>query len=284
MAPTKTLAKLANYAAKKWQQTDGVLNLSDPVRREKLMRIVPVQEVWGIGRQTTKRLNQLGINKVWDLASQSPKHIQANFNVVVARTVMELNGIACIDLEEIAPDKQQIVCSRSFSRRLTEYHELSKALSTYCLRAAEKLRKQCSVTGHISVFIRTSPFNSNEPHYQRTAALTLTSVTQDSRVIVKTANHLLKEIYKSGYAYQKCGVQLGKIQAESIPGQLDLFDSSTQSDGKKTMEIMDRINQRFPKAIGLAAAGFDKSWKPKNERISKHYTTDWSQLMTVKCE
>ena len=127
MGPTKTLAKLANFAAKKWKKTDGVLDLSDTVRREKLMRIVPVGEVWGIGSRTTTKLNQFGIHTVWDLATQPSKRIQAQFNVVVARTVMELNGIPCLELEEIAPDKQQIVCSRSFSRRLTEYQELSEA-------------------------------------------------------------------------------------------------------------------------------------------------------------
>ncbi|WP_340124481.1 hypothetical protein [Methylobacter svalbardensis] len=117
MGPTKTLAKLANFAAKKWKQTCGVVDLSDPVRREKLMRIVPVGEVWGIGSRTTAKLNQIGINTVWDLAIEPSKRIQAQFNVVVARTVMALNGISCLELEEIAPDKQQIVCSRSFSRR-----------------------------------------------------------------------------------------------------------------------------------------------------------------------
>ena len=135
MGPTKTLAKLANFAAKKWKQTGGVLDLTDPTRREKLMKIVPVDdEVWGIGRQTTKRLNQLGIQTVWDLAMQPLKTIQAQFNIVVARTVMELNGTACLDLEDLAADKQQIVCSRSFSRKLTELDEVSLAPSEYCTR------------------------------------------------------------------------------------------------------------------------------------------------------
>ncbi|WP_341325882.1 Y-family DNA polymerase [Methylotuvimicrobium sp. KM2] len=135
LGPTKTLAKLANFAAKKWPRTGGVLDLSDPVRREKLMRIVPVGEVWGIGPRTAAKLNQLGIHTVWDLASQSSKRIQAQFNVVVARTVMELNGTPCLQLEAIAPDKQQIVCSRSFSRRLTEYAELSQAMAEFCTSA-----------------------------------------------------------------------------------------------------------------------------------------------------
>ena len=199
MGPTKTLAKLANFAAKKWQKTDGVLDLSDPVRREKLMRIVPVGEVWGIGSRTTAKLNQLGIHTVWDLATQPSKRIQAQFNMVVARTVMELNGIPCLELEEIAPDKQQIVCSRSFSRRLTEYRELSEAMAEFCSRAAEKLRRQQSVTGCITIFIRTSPFNPKEPQYQRAASVKLDAATQDTRTIIATANRMLKEIFKAGY-------------------------------------------------------------------------------------
>jgi DNA polymerase V len=102
MGPTKTLAKLANFAAKRWPQTGGVLDVSDPVRREKLMRLVPVGEVWGIGSRYAARLNQLGIATVWDLATQLPLNIQRQFNIVVARTVMELNGIPCLELEESA--------------------------------------------------------------------------------------------------------------------------------------------------------------------------------------
>jgi DNA polymerase V len=248
------------------------------------MRLVPVKEVWGIGPRFAARLNQLGIVTIWDLASQPVDRIQAQFNVVVARTVMELNGIPCLELEEIAPDKKQIVCSRSFSRRLTDYSELSQALAEFCSRAAEKLRGQHSIAGYISVFIRTSPFNPQEPQYQRAAGLMLTSATQDTRVIVRTANRLLKEIFRTGYNYQKCGVQLSQIQPETTPGQFDLFDVTTaQSDGKQLMKAVDRINRRFPKAVSLAATGFDKAWKAKAERISKRYTTDWRELVAVKC-
>jgi DNA polymerase V len=283
MGPTKTLAKLANFAAKKWQKTGGVLDLSDPIRREKLMRLVPVQEVWGIGARIASRLNQLGITTIWDLASQPIDRIQAQFNITVARTVMELKGIPCLELEEIAPDKKQIVCSRSFSRRLTEYSDLSQALAEFCSRAAEKLRYQHSVAGHISIFIRTSPFNPHEPHYQRCAGMLLPIATQDTRVIVSTANRLLKEIFKSGYCYQKCGVQLSHIQPEAMPGQFDMFVLACDlSDGKQLMETIDRINRRFPKAVSLAATGIDKTWKAKAERISQRYTTDWRELVTVK--
>jgi DNA polymerase V len=286
MGPTKTLAKLANFAAKKWKMIGGVLDLSDTVRREKLMRIVPVGEVWGIGSRTTAKLNQIGIHTVWDLATQPSKRIQAQFNIVVARTVLELNGIPCLELEEIAPDKQQIVCSRSFSRRLTKYKELSEALAEFCSRAAEKLRRQHSVTGCITVFIRTSPFNPQEPQYQRSASIKLDAATQDTRTLIATANRLLTEIFRQGYNYQKCGVQLSHIQPKSAPGQLELFDftdNGLPTENRSLMKAVDQINRRFPKAISIAATGFDKTWKSKSDRISQRYTTDWRELVCVSC-
>jgi DNA polymerase V len=281
MGPTKTLAKLANFAAKKWKQTSGVLDLSDPLRREKLMKIVPVDEVWGIGSRTADKLNRLGIQTVWDLACQPADRIHNQFNIVTARTVLELNGVSCLEWEEIAPDKQQIVCSRSFSRRLTEYRELAEALAAFGSRAAEKLRYQNSVAGHLSVFIRTNPFSPDEPQYQRTAGITLPSATQDTRMIVGTANRLLKELFREGYRYQKCGVQLSQIQPAFIPDQMDLFEWAAYDHARsgRLMQAMDQINRRFPKGISIAAAGFDKSWQPKAERISKRYTTDWRELV-----
>jgi DNA polymerase V len=285
MGPTKTLAKLANFAAKKWKKTGGVLDLSDPVRREKLMRIVPVGEVWGIGSRTTAKLNQLGIQSVWDLATQPSQRLQSQFTIVVARTVMELNGVPCLELEESAPNKQEIVCSRSFSRRLTQYPELSEALAVFCSRAAEKLRRQQSLTGCITVFIRTSPFNPNEPQYQRTASIKLDAATQDTRAIIATANRLLREIFRQGYNYQKCGVQLSQLLPEASPGQLELFafaGNGLPIENRPLMKVVDQINRRFPKAISVAATGFDQTWKAKAERVSPRYTTDWRELVGVK--
>jgi DNA polymerase V len=199
---------------------------------------------------------------------------------------MELNGIPCLELEEIAPDKQQIVCSRSFSRRLTEYQELSEALAEFCSRAAEKLRRQHSVTGCITVFIRTSPFNPKEPQYQRVASVKLDAATQDTRTIIAAANRMLKEIFKAGFSYHKCGVQLSHIQPESSPGQIELFDFADDhlpTENRPLMKIVDQINRRFPKGVLVAATGFDKTWQPKADRISQRYTTDWRELVCVKC-
>lgn len=286
MGPTKTLAKLANFAAKKWKQTGGVLDLSDPMRREKLMRIVPVNEVWGIGGRLSLRLNQLGVHTVWDLAQQPPEMIQKQFSIVVARTVLELNGIACLALEEIAPDKQQIVCSRSFSRRLTTLQELLPAMAEFASRTAEKLRKQKSVTGCVTVFIRTNPFAEHEPQYQRAASIKLDQPSQDSRIITSIVHRLLQEIYRPGFGYQKCGVQLSHIQPQTAPGQIDLFDlidNELPAENRPLMQAVDQINRRFPKGIAIAATRMDQTWKPKAERISQRYTTNWYELVTVYC-
>jgi len=231
-------------------------------------------------------LNHLGIHTAWDLAIQPTQRIQEQFNVVIARTVMELNGIPCLALEEITPDKQQIVCSRSFSRRLTEFRELSAVLAEFGCRAAEKLRKQGSVAGCITVFIRTNPFNPNEPQYQRSASIKLDTGTQDTRVIGVTANRLLETIYKPGYGYQKAGIQLSHIHSEASPGQIDLFDyagNNLPAENRVLMKTIDQINRRFPKGVSIASTGLDKTWKPKTERISQRYTTDWRELVTVKC-
>ena len=284
MGPTKTLAKLANFAAKKWKQTGGVLNLSDKARRENLMKIVPVDEVWGIGRQLSKQLNQLGIQTVWDLAQQSPQKMQQQFSVVMARTVMELNGIACLDLEEIAPDKQQIVCSRSFSRKLTTLQELTPAMAEFASRAAEKLRHQHSVAGCVTAFIRTNPFAEHEPQYQRAATQKLQQPSQDSRIITGIVQQLLKEIYRPGYSYQKCGVQLSQIQPQTAPEQFDLFDNTQTQESPQLMQAVDQINRRFPKGIAIATTKIDQTWKPKAENLSQRYTTDWRELVTVQCK
>lgn len=285
MGPTKTLAKLANYAAKKWHKTGGVLDLSDAVRREKLMRLVPVNEIWGVGQQTTKRLQLMNIHSAYDLAMQPVASIQAQFNIVLARTVMELNGTACLTLDDIAVEKQQIVCSRSFKRRLSQYHELAEALASFSSRAAEKLRKQHSVAGSISVFIRTGTHNDNEPQYQRSIRLVLNQATSDSRKIISLAKKMLLDIFKAGYRYQKCGVLLGHIQPAVEPKQTDLFDFLTHKFNKadELMQTMDKINQRFPKGIAVSATQMTRSWQSSGAHLSRHYTTHWDELLVVKC-
>lgn len=283
IAPTKTLAKLANYAAKKWHKTGGVLDLSDTVRRDKLLRLVPVNDVWGIGSQSSKRLKSMGINTAYELACQPAESIQAQFNIVIARTVMELNGISCLSLDDIPADKQQIVCSRSFKRRLTTYHELAEALASFCSRAAEKLRKQGSIAGSITVSIKTNPHNPNEPQYQRSINIKLQQATSDTRQIISIAKRLLAEIFKVGFRYQKCSVQLGHIHTNASPNQVDLFAVNEPNNSAELMNTIDKINKRFPKGISLSASGLNTSWQVPVEHLSQRYTSSWKELVTVHC-
>lgn len=286
IGPTKTLAKLANFAAKKWRKTGGVLDVTDLELRHRLMQRVAVDEVWGIGSRLARKLNQLGIKTVWDLSRKAPGSMQAQFSVVVARTVLELNGVSCLALEELAPAKQQIVCSRSFKQRLTEFSDLAEALAGFCCRAAEKLRQQQSLTGCVSVFIRTNPFNPEEPQYQQSACRVLPHATQDSRRIIAYAKQLLQQIFKPGYRYQKCGVLLSYIQPADIAQQLDLFniDEDIQcSRGQRLMQTFDDINQRYPQGISIAAAGLEKPWQYRPVHLSGRYTTHWNELVRVRC-
>lgn len=283
MGPTKTLAKLANFAAKKWPKTNGVVDLSCPQRRERLMRLLPVNEVWGIGSRLSQQLSQLGINNIWALAQQPVQRIQLQFSVVLARTIMELNGISCLELTEIAPDKKEIMCSRSFKQPLDNLMELSEALAEFCSRATEKLRAQDSTADRLTVFIRTNPFNPQDPQYQRSATLKFAIGTQDTRRLINAAKQLLQDIYKEGYRYQKCGIQLSGLHPNSMPDQIDLFASPPASRDRELMDCFDKINHRFPKSISIAATGLKKNWQFQPEHLSNRYTTQWGELAIVKC-
>jgi DNA polymerase V len=185
IAPTKTLAKLANHAAKRWQrQTGGVVDLSNVNRQRRLMAALPVDEVWGVGRRLTKHLEAMGIKTVLQLADADIRFIRKHFNVVLERTVRELRGEPCLELEAFAPVKQEIVCSRSFGGFITEYEDMRQAICSYAVRAAEKLRHEHQHCRFISVFVKTSPFALNEPYYGNSASVKLLTPTQDSRDII----------------------------------------------------------------------------------------------------
>ncbi len=285
IAPNKTLAKLANHVAKKWPKTAGIVDLSEPERCSQIMRRITVNDIWGIGRQIGQRLQQMGIHTAYELAQQPVESIHAQFNVVLARTVMELNGVACLSLEEITPDKQQIVCSRSFKQRLTDYTQLEQALTCFAARAAEKLRKQDSVAGSINIYINTNPFNPKEPQYQQSAYLAFPQLTADSRQIIKTARLMLQSIFKSGYRYHHCAIQLWHIQPAAPPDQLDLFKLThkKQERSEALMQSIDQINQKFPRSISVSTSNLKQDWQCQLKYRSQGYTTNWNELAVVQC-
>ncbi|WP_421550935.1 Y-family DNA polymerase [Kluyvera intermedia] len=279
IAQTKILAKLANHAAKQWQkQTGGVVDLSNIERQRKLMSVLPVDEVWG-GRRISKKLESMGIKTVLQLADTDIRFIRKHFNVVLERTVRELRG----GLEEFAPVKQEIVCSRSFGNRITEYESMRQAICSYASRAAEKLRGEHQYCRHISAFVKTSPFAFNERYYGNCVSVKLLTPTQDSRDIISAAVRCLDAIWHDGYRYQKAGVMLGDFYSQGV-AQLNLFDDcAPQKNSEKLMEALDRLNARDGKGtLYFAGQGIETSWQMKREMLSPRYTTRFSDLLQVK--
>ena len=282
IAPTKTLAKLANHAAKKYPATQGVVDLTNPDRQRRLLALVPVDDVWGVGRRLSKRLNALGITTALDLANASPRAIRDQFSVVLERTVRELNGESCIELEEIPPTKKQIVCSRSFGVKVTQFELLREAVCEYATRATEKLRKEQQQAKVLTVFIRTSPFKDNEPQYSNSASGELLIPSCDTRDFIELANHLLKRIWKDGFRYAKAGVMLSDFYDPGMfqPGLFD--DVSIRSNSQQLMSVLDTINQSGAGKVFFAGQGTKKDWSMKREHLSPAYTTRWDQLPRVK--
>ncbi|HCQ8351215.1 Y-family DNA polymerase [Klebsiella variicola] len=284
IAQTKTLAKLANHAAKQWQrQTGGVVDLSNLERQRKLMALLLVDEVWGVGRRISKKLEAMGIKTVLQLADTDIRFIRKHFNVVLERTVRELRGETCLGLEEFAPVKQEIVCSRSFGGRITEYHEMRQAICSYASRAAEKLRGEHQYCRFISAFVKTSPFALNEPYYGNNASVKLLTPTQDSRDIITAAIKCLDAIWRDGHRYQKAGVMLGDFYSQGV-AQLNLFDDNAPwKNSEKLMEVLDQLNAKDGRGtLYFAGQGIQTTWQMKREMLSPRYTTRFSDLLRVR--
>lgn len=284
IAQTKTLAKLANHAAKQWQrQTGGVVDLSNLDRQRKLMAALPVDEVWGVGRRISKKLETMGIKTVLQLADTDIRFIRKHFNVVLERTVRELNGEPCLELEEFAPVKQEIVCSRSFGGRITDYEEMRQAICSYATRAAEKLRGEHQYCRFVSAFVKTSPFALKETYYGNSSSVKLLTPTQDSRDIIGAATRCLDAIWRDGHRYQKAGVMLGDFFSQGV-AQLNLFDDNApKPNSSKLMEVLDHLNAKDGRGtLYFAGQGIQQQWQMKREMLSPRYTTRYSDLLTVR--
>lgn len=282
IAPTKTLAKLANYAAKKWSKTGGVVDLSDPARQRRLLPLVPVEEVWGIGRRVGKRLQLMGIKNALDLADSSVPTIRKHFSVVMERTVRELRGESCLALEEMTPAKQQIVCSRSFGHRVTDYQDMHQAICAWAERAAEKLRGEKQYCRFISVFIRTSPHDDNGTGYNNQASGRLLLPSNDTRDIIRVATEALDRIWREGERYIKAGVMLSDFYSEGV-AQLDLFaETQPKANSAALMTAIDTLNRSGKGKVWFAGQGIEKSWSMKREMLSPAWTTRYSDLPTAK--
>ena len=282
IAQTKTLAKLANHAAKKWRGTGGVVDLSNIDRQRRLMALTSVEDVWGIGRRISKKLNSMGINTALDLAESSLWVIRKHFNVVLERTVRELRGEQCLELEEFSPTKQQIICSRSFGHRITQYSDMHQAICAYAERASEKLRSERQFCRFVSVFLRTSPHADNEIYYGNQASVKLLIPSNDTRDIINAATNTLRRVWVDGHRYMKAGVILTDFFSNGV-AQLNLFDDNTQRrNSAALMETIDKLNKSGKGKVWFAGQGVEKTWAMKREMLSPSYTTRYSDLPVAK--
>ncbi|WP_341866989.1 translesion error-prone DNA polymerase V subunit UmuC [[Curtobacterium] plantarum] len=280
--PTKTLAKLANHAAKKWTQTNGVVDLSDRSRQRKLLHLTDVSDIWGIGRRINLRMNQLGITTALQLADSNISMIRKNFDVIVERTVRELNGESCLALEDAPPPKQQIVNSRSFGQRVTQLEDMQQALVLYATRAAEKLREQNSRCRHISVSIATGR-HGGEPQYSNTASRICDYPTNDTRDIIESALRGLSTIWREGYRYAKAGVMLADFYQSGV-AQFDMFSEQQPcANSDALMAALDGINRSGKGKVWFAGQGNrDSSWQMKRGMLSPRYTTRIKDIPGIK--
>lgn len=274
IAPTKTLAKLANHAAKTWKATGGVVDLSNVSRQRKLMALLPCDEVWGIGSRISKKLAAMGIKTALQLADADIRFIRKHFSVVIERTVRELRGESCLEFDEFQPAKQEICCSRSFGQRVTDYTEMRQAIVSYATRAAEKLRGEHQFCRYVSAFVKTSPFALDEPYYGKHAGTKLLTPTQDTRDIVAAAVRCLDAVWKDGHRYQKGGILLGDFFSLGV-AQLNLFDDTApRANATALMDILDSVNQRNGRGtLFFAGQGIEKKWQMKREMLSPRWTT-----------
>lgn len=282
IAPTKTLAKLANHAAKTYPATRGVVDLTNHERQRKLMAITPVEEVWGVGRKLSTHLKAIGIDTALKLADVEPTWIKKHFNVVLERTVRELNGQSCLKLNDVTPIKKQIISSRSFGERITEKHVMREAIGSYAARATEKLRQQKQFARSLTVFIRTNPFSDSEPYYSNAATYQFPIPTDDTRDMLEKSHQLLDSIWRSGYRYMKGGVMLNDFYHEGVY-QPDLFcEQKIRANSKPLMQVLDKINHSGKGKIWFSGEGITKDWGMKREHLSPAYTTKWKDLPMVK--
>ncbi len=279
IGPTKTLAKLANHVAKKHPRSRGVFNYNALTDEQKvrLLQRIPVQDVWGVGRKLTQRLARHGIQTAQDLRTAHAPTLRAEFGVVMEKTQRELQEVPCLDLQEIQPERQQIISSRSFGSMVTELPVLKDALSTFVANACAKLRAQNSQAAVIQVFLQTNRFRQDLPQYMPSLSVPLPIPTSDSLEVNRWVDHLCERMFKPGYQYKKAGVMLSEISPVSHR-QDDWLEPDVPANDK-LMQALDHLNHRFGRGtVRVSTQGAFLGWQMRQERKSPNYTTSWDEL------
>jgi DNA polymerase V len=283
IAPTKTLAKLANRLAKRSVDAQGVLTLISASAIEATLSQTPVEDIWGIGPGYTRRLKAHDIRTALQLRDANDRWIRQQLGIVGQRIVWELRGISCLPLDFCPPPKQSLMVSRSFGRPITMLTEMREAVATYTTRAAEKLRRHHVAAGVLTVFLMTNRF-TDEPQYSNSVTIPLPVATQDTAELIRYALRGVEHLFRESYRYKKAGV----ILTELVPGhqvQTHLFDQHDRERSQRLMAALDAINMQWGAGtVRYAAAGLRPQWITRCGHRSPRYTTRWEELVVVRCE
>lgn len=287
VANTKTLAKAANKTAKKDPSTAGVLSFVNlpEVQLDKYLEAIPIVDIWGIGRQFSKKLNMRGIYNARQLQEFSRKDTKKVTNVCGERTILELNGQSCINLQDICPPRKSIISSRSFGHPVSELEDLDEAVASYICIAGEKLRSQASVARYVTTYITTNPFR-DEPHYAAALTTSLPEASNYTPDLIKAAHKNLHSIYRCGYRYKKAGVVITGI-TQANTAQMSILNTKETEKwhlrSRSLMKAVDILNERWGRSIvRTAAQGLDQAWRMKSEMRSPCYTTSWDDILRIK--
>jgi len=282
---SKTEAKISNHIAKKNQGFNGVCDLvnMDPCNKEYYFSLIEVSEVWGVGRKHSKKLQSMGINTVLDLACAEPREMQKKFSIVMARTIYELQGISCIEIEHTPPSKKQIVASRSFGGRVTELTDLKEAISMYAQDACKRLRDEGLLCGCMIAFVQSNPFDPNVPFYNKSITGSFSEPTDCAIDLVKAATRMLNDIYKEGIKYKKCGVVLTGLEPKSGHTYDLLTDFETIEKKEKLMKTLDNVHTKFgKKKLGISTCYVSgRNWSMSRDKLTKN-PFRFDELLTIK--
>lgn len=284
IAPTKTLAKVANKFAKKIPGYKGVCIIDSDDKRIKALKLTEIADVWGVGRRHCKLLAQYNVKTAFDFTQLPVGWVRQKMTVTGERMWKELNGISCIDMEYAPPAKKTICTSRAFGQTVTDLEGLKESVSSYAAICAEKLRQQKSCALSLMVFIHTNNFREDLPQYFQNSIVKFPVATNSTMEIVKYALTALKHIYKKGYQFKKAGVIITEIVPDSAI-QTNLFDHVDRDKHSRLMAVVDQLNDGFKRNnLRLAVQEGDRKWRLRQEKLSPCYTTRISDILHFKAK
>jgi len=278
---TKTLAKLANRWAKKNSVQKGVFDITAAENADEILHTIQCEDIWGIGRRTSSKLAKAGIETALDLKNANMAWVRNELGVVGERIARELNGVSCLELEDAPAPKKAIASARSFGHQVTSIEEIQQALSTYIARVAEKLRIGKLLASRIEVFVETNPFKPETPQYYGSTQATFMCPTDSTPELISNGIELLCKIFRPGFQYKKTGVMVtGLLSKDAV--QMSLFEDRDERQRTHLQSVVDRLNKKLGQnTVRYASMGMDQTWKMRQLRISKRFTTHWDDLLVV---